>query len=1008
MLSVTCQRCGKAYRCQERLAGKRVRCGQCGAAVEVPPIPLEGEPRRARTRSPRRFPPPPAAPGKKPSGATREVSTSWLRRPPVLIGAMCISATLVLVLGLIGIDARSRNATPVDRSTDQAIAASAPNVPEKLTVSPTEHWKDPHDEPRVASKDGDPGVQEDLQQRERERQDPNYKQTAWLEGKLKEHPFFKRVSYEKVVSQQFVFFIEQPRKQDPAYYEQLAAKHTPWLRELEDVFVREYAGPLQLSRKTPHASHALSVLSSAAHYHNEYAQLVGDPGLAYTAAHYLPALRMVTTFEDSVLPVEAGERRSAILHELVHSLQHQFYSESDDMPKPLWFVEGLAEYLSAGKLENAGALRQGRLDEEYLRQYLRLKEIDPQGIYLNSLTDLVSVEGPGYGAIIDLAVKRAQAQGTASSSGFFVVNANWAQVAFYRQAYLLMHYLHQGAEERHRPGFQRYFKLVMKGGRGLKAFQDAHGVDPGAMEKDFNSYLENLKRRHFPGGVLDAGESMARFLARLFASKPAAKPERRPSFDPRALDLAADEWQAQLGLALRRASQSRLDEAIRSLEGARDRNSDSGIKKRLNREANRLGVVRDLRREFLEDAAEKHLTLLFGSERREVLGVDTAAGKVRLRIGKGTREAPLESLPMKELLQRAKDKMTGGQYWLAPYLKFICGASSKDLLKDAVLGTRQTSAARELREDLAGDLEQVRGLGDAAEAILELTASEPGAPAEKTDAALKSLQTLLSKHGGKELVSRRKEGLKSLAATLIEPGFDSTRSSHLGMRVLERLPNGRIKVAHGLAGQWGMEDFVPEDGYLDGMRRLNIQAGNLDEIPSAVSSGFRIQGKELVGSGGACLRLALPLAAPLEARMKFRFTPEMGGQKSYFFLGLCGDDEERYLGIDWFGGLLCSDGVQQRHVAGSNLEWDWASIYEMEVRHTGSQLEATVYKHKRKVSEQRLEGLSSGQVGSCFLWVHSRAPFAIVSLEVTGRLDDSSLPGLKARWVESEVKKLFP
>src|SRR5690349_20470479 len=36
MIEITCPKCGKAYRLQDQLAGKRVRCRDCGETLDVP------------------------------------------------------------------------------------------------------------------------------------------------------------------------------------------------------------------------------------------------------------------------------------------------------------------------------------------------------------------------------------------------------------------------------------------------------------------------------------------------------------------------------------------------------------------------------------------------------------------------------------------------------------------------------------------------------------------------------------------------------------------------------------------------------------------------------------------------------------------------------------------------------------------------------------------------------------------------------------------------------------
>ncbi|MBI4603321.1 MAG: hypothetical protein HY721_15310, partial [Planctomycetes bacterium] len=307
-----------------------------------------------------------------------------------------------------------------------------------------------------------------------------------------QHDYFKKVDFFMAADLPFVFYVQRPPKDDPKYKDEIVAKFGPILRELRKLFEKEYATPLGLRRQLQPELYRMAILSTPGDYVENYARAMrlGEGGLRLSAAHYDPKWRIAVTYEDKITPLSQDEeRRHAILHEFVHALQHMYGRAG--MPKPVWYAEGLAELLAAGGPDDSKDLSRRPFPQQALRQFMAAMG---QGgdLFVNSLQDLVTAEGPGYDDVLLRAAARAGGRVPVNRDEF----VGMALAAFYTQSTLMVHFLHEAEGGKHRQGFFEYMKAVQAGESGwgtfTKAFPD---VDPDQIESSFLEYFRKAASR---------------------------------------------------------------------------------------------------------------------------------------------------------------------------------------------------------------------------------------------------------------------------------------------------------------------------------------------------------------------------------------------------------------------------------------------------------------------------------------------------------------------------------
>lgn len=1051
MLSVDCAKCSTRYRLPERYSGKRIRCKKCDAILAIPEITSARQapgPRDDQAASQKRRLPGKGGRTRRPGGRTRErpprprsdrpAKRTWLRKSHLVYVAAAAVAVLAISVVCLFIARSNREAGEATEAGDRAGQAqvswkeTAPPEEMQLLFDPVKHldgfeacydgeYYDIYDFQPFEEKQNKLVKQaelDDLRRRWRQERERVQKEIANPDAKnahdtkmalrnfernLINHPFFRKIDYKKVEKLPFVFFVQDPPKEAPNYYGRVVNKFTPWLRELEGIFKASYVEPLKLKRNEEHRFYAIAILATKSYYTDEYATAVREPGPYPSGAHYDPKLRLAVTYEDPFTPLNVDrERRRAILHEFIHALQDAYYSGHGEMPSPIWFTEGLAEYWTRGQADTVEALREPTIDNQQLDAFVRLRSSEEGRIYLNNVKDLVTANGPGYMAVI----RRAQQRMRSVLEGAGLAPVAFPDTAikcFYVQSSLFMHFLHA----RHKPALMRYVTEVMKGESGWKAFAAAFESAAEALDGDFTSYVEN----HHPDVQLPTGRQ-ARPAILVRPAAPRATQPARPKaeeeehkYDPGELKLVAKEWKAQLAVAIHLGRLGRLEEAVARLDQLQRATEDRTASQRVERELGRLKGIVQFRDTFLKEATGRIVKFEIDGEQYRGRLEEESEGVIYL--GRDRREIPLAKLDTSNLHEEAKKlkKFKSVRYrWTDAYLRLLNGESQHEVKRYLKAREYDPAKVKELRADLAS-YEELRALGETAFLVDSLSQNKP--PQEEgrrgASAAFDRLQSLLGCHGETELVRKRKSELKSYAEALLAVRFDPTSKECLGINgEMQRLDDGRFRFTYSFKSLAQAKDFMPEAGYLNEWRRFLVNNSELPEIPLTGKSAFVLRGNAFEGVGATCYRHAIPFAAPFRVRYTLSFGRGREGERFLFVLGLCDDGSGHNVRCTQWGELMAFDGQIPEQAMGTGLKLFPGQSFHYEVKHDGNTIEYLAGK-----SKARLTSPGSLKQGSIFLWIHSNISVRIVELEIEARLDETALGDVKQRWINTRLDQLF-
>jgi hypothetical protein len=311
---------------------------------------------------------------------------------------------------------------------------------------------------------------------------------AATEQRLRQHPFFSRVTFSLVERPPLLFCVERSANDDKEHDVAVANRHPNHLRAVAAQFEEQYAKPAGLVPRAEAGGYAIAVLSSAGRY-VDFRTAIGEPSLAMARAHYTPREQIAVTYVDTFARHNtSGEERHALLHEFVHALQHA-HAAKGNMPKPVWFNEGLADY-RASSTHLVASLREPPMQENHVAA-LAFGYGNPAGkFFVAPIPDLVAATS--YRDVVELAKKR---------NGGDIANETVLSM-FYAQAEMFVRFLHEGEGGKYRTGFVAYAKAVQGGESGLKTFEGAFGLTGGdaiaALEQQWLKWLDGVLRRTYP------------------------------------------------------------------------------------------------------------------------------------------------------------------------------------------------------------------------------------------------------------------------------------------------------------------------------------------------------------------------------------------------------------------------------------------------------------------------------------------------------------------------------
>ncbi|MEM7201754.1 MAG: hypothetical protein AAF628_15915 [Planctomycetota bacterium] len=789
---------------------------------------------------------------------------------------------------------------------------------------------------------------------------------------LDTHPFFTKVLCEIEQRDEFVFVLHQPSKADPKHNVKIINWFFPHLRELHDIFLQEYIQPLGLERTDGRDSFRIAVLNSKGAY-ADYAQAMKE-ALHWTRAHFNPGLDLAVTYEDSFnQDADPRERRAALLHELVHAMQHAYHQDNDaarrEMPRPTWFSEGLAEYLSSSS-NIARTLRNPRPRGHHLQRIASLVSKRSSAIYLATLAELAAAES--YGDVVARVRREAGA----------AANDNLALEAFYAQSWAFTYFLHRAQNARYRQSFNRYMEALMRGTSHTEAFAAAFPDSPiAALDVEFRTWLAAMMRER---GWRKAARAMER-SAGAVANRAAATAESSDetdsreikAFDYARLEWSPHHWQARLDRAIRMAERGDFERAAAAVERVI---APDTARPRIVEVHQSLLDIASLREVALRKAKDAHTRLVVFGKGRYVKRIE--GDTVTLYFGSRTESTPLvafRSAVMLDLAKREAQLFKG-----APAVAFACLEILAARLDDAEArlgGSLETHPGLALiAERLAADPVPDWGL------IADL--SEPASPAEAR-AQLDTLVRLLRKHPGAPLLQERRADLMDLARFLSERGFDLSQVDQMLGAAVHDLANGRVRLIYDFDDPDQRRDLIEGHDDLEMVRaqQPRVRAEHVD-----------IRDGHLEMRGAVSRRFGLPLRAPLE----IRYSLKLGGP-ALFFLGFCADGLGHCIAADTGGGILLLDpeGQDSDHANDEKLFAD--KTYHFRVVHDGS----AVCSQLEGQQVARIGGVGSRTAGHLFLWLHGKSTAYVDDLEIEGELDEAAARKLVRQRTDELLRSLL-
>ncbi len=806
-------------------------------------------------------------------------------------------------------------------------------------------------------------------------------QVVALRAQLAAHPYFSKVEFDIDHSYDGVIFVlERPPGDKPDYYTTIVRQLVPYVSELERVFVKEYAKPLELTRRADFPRTVIAILSAKSHYEVELPRVTGVP-TEFTRAHFDPETRLAITYEDHFGgQIDAKDRRETVLHELVHALQYAHYSGDGLMPVPQWFNEGLAEFRSVTRA-TASQLEDPDIDAQHIRIVAALLAHPEFRQLIAPIRELVDIDGPGYLGVIRSAAQRL---GRRSSDPHF---EQLATTAFYAQSCILAYFLHNGESGRYREANREYVRRVMRGERGVESFGQAFkDFDLDAIERDFFAFVgAEMKLRSWAPAALDA---VARGSSAITGTGEAGTVDELPTFDFTRLDWRPEDWQARMAHAVQLAAAGRFAEAGNAVGGVQAPESEAAFVQRATGHITNLARIRDV---FLKRAIDSGDKLRFEIDGKTPRGVVLAAddSEFTLKIGRSEQAVSRDLLTPKVLLDQGEDlgvfEELGGN--TAALLAFFDGADDADVERRLDGG----AAGKALR----GDLARFRELRTADVDLSWAPIAGFRAPADAAAAAamLQTLQETVTAHRDSEVLRSRRGELEDLARHLVHAAFDPSDPTGLGLHG-KVIPLGEeFRVEYDFESADQLADFPEATGLLP--------MSSEDESSTPRGDYMRLEGGALEASGKAERRFAIPLQAPFRITWKAK-----ADDIALFMVGCCRQGDDAFALISLVGGLSVLDA--NSNIVGDASRSDDQTLYlgkeyPYEIVHDGQQITVKV-DGKVTGRAEKIGGLLGGEL---FFFMRGAGPVRLDDLTIQGRVDEVAARRMLAERADAVARGLF-
>jgi len=826
----------------------------------------------------------------------------------------------------------------------------------------------------------------------------------WSFGKrLARHSYFSKIVYTiERPEPGYVMVLQHPTKEEPGYAARIAAFYMPFVKRAAQNFDESVVKPAGLVRQEGHEVTAFAVLASSGDMEN-FTRFVQDPTGYSTRSAYDYQLQLAVVYEDlfaSGIPVVA--QRASLLYRTVKGLEHAYLGVPGNRPGSIWLYEGLARLFSAHEGTTPDSLDKRNPRPESLEWLADLLGRAPaRDLVLLPLDELVNLRSwTEFTKVIELRTKQLEAEAPDEED---------VGGAYYMQSELWLHFLFDGAQGARRPQLLEFIKLAFRGrgdAQDLRRALDA--TDMTQISREFLRWVCAEYERTHPGKKADrtaidrlCGSSPkgAEGAAASTAAPDAATPLVDPVFAPQMLAPAAEDAEAQLGLALGEARAGDIAGALEALRALGALALSPPWPERIAREIARLEELAKLREgylAFLKSSGAK-LSVKHKGKDTQALVVSVEGERIKLGENKlGLASIALAEVDPYEIAKVAakKEQQGSAQPWARFYAYALAGdARWEKLLKD------DTPAARELRAD-AKLFPSILRTGAFARELYEL--SKLALPTAAPDARerLARIKTLLADQKGTELLARRTAELRQLATAC----FAATRSAGDATGLLhgksEPIADGRTRFTWDFDAPAEAADWIRDEGYLktwqDTFPKISV---------AAADSRLQVKKGHLAGTGQACYRSAASFSGPVTVRLSYSYaSTDTEHGAPYFCVLVCDDGAGSYIVASDQGFMHVRDLKQsydRQARAGEPTGYYEDEDLEFEVVHDGKDVATTLdQKPLTKV------GCGPRKSGSVVLFMHMDSPLEIERIVVEGKIPPESLHELETHWIAEQLAAL--
>lgn len=808
------------------------------------------------------------------------------------------------------------------------------------------------------------------------------------ERRLASHSFFSKVLMERVdAPAPIALYVQRPQVETPDWRAKLIEAHLPWFQALESEFRKTIVEPLALQRRADIPLNVVCVLQSHGDWVN-YVEAVKLTGHVGPGAYFERRSRWTTTFHaggDTPLL----KRRADILAEFTHALLHAHYRADVGEIRLPWLIEGLGGYLTSG----IGVVPQSLTTRAPRKSALNavvglVHDAKLRDVYLMPVAELVAAAD--LSQIWTRLHRRAEGAKLAFDNGRV-----WS--AWRGECELWMHYLLDAAGPARRKSMLDYLGYALSGqavaDTFAKSFKD---IDLAALDREFYAWVLREHAKLTPGAPVDVA-----VVEQLF-KKPAAAPvggapnaeaqasNEVPSDAFAALAPSRDDLVATHGVLLQRARRGELRAAREQLELLLERARGSAIERRVQRDAERVAALIELR--------DAHFAALVASGAK----VSWSIGDAKL-VARVTRFADetitfdanrlgLESLPVtqvaaSEWLGGLSKELAGGPSGWARHFQSVLDSDERALRRLDKRDPKQS----DLRDDFETWYPGVLRLGEAALRMQAL--ADGGAPEDEASAraCIDAVTAMQKDFGDLELVSARNESLRAIVGLASELTFSTPAALATLAGNVEALADGRVR--------WRMDFSDASHGAMF-EEQPNVLAeyrSTLGDIESVAAASAEVVRGHWVLRGSSVWKLPLAFRGPITVRAQVRLgEDDFEGIAGFLLLaGHRGDGV--YVAESLSGSLLAYDAENNLSIS------DWkargfvvGAKYALELKIDREHIRGLVNGEQR--AQLPASGLGDGNV---LVLLHSPMRCEFDSFEVEAGVDE---PSARALWRAHQLR----